>query len=167
MKGEHDMTLYEIDKAITDLADPETGEITDFEALDNLQMARDQKIENIACYYKNLVSDAEAIKAEKDALTERQKAAENKAARLKEYLSYALRGEKFSTPKCAVTFRKTTSVNVDNPSAAIEWAEMNGHKECVRYKAPEISKSELGKVLKTGQEVPGAALVEGLSVGVK
>lgn len=161
------MTLYEIDKAIMDLADPETGEITDFEALDNLQMARDQKIENIACYYKNLVSDAEAIKAEKDALTERQKAAENKAARLKEYLSYALRGEKFSTPKCAVTFRKTTSVNVDNPSAAIEWAEMNGHKECVRYKAPEISKSELGKVLKTGQEVPGAALVEGLSVGVK
>ena len=161
------MTLYEIDKMITDLADPETGEITDFEALDNLQMARDQKIENIACYYKNLVSDAEAIKAEKDALTERQKAAENKAARLKEYLSYALRGEKFSTPKCAVTFRKTTSVNVDNPSAAIEWAEMNGRKECVRYKAPEISKSELGKVLKTGQEVPGAALVEGLSVGVK
>ena len=161
------MTLYEIDKMITDLADPETGEITDFEALDNLQMARDQKIENIACYYKNLVSDAEAIKAEKDALTERQKAAENKAARLKEYLSYALRGEKFSTPQCPVTFRKTTSVNVDNPSAAIEWAEMNGHKECVRYKAPEISKSELGKVLKTGQEVPGAALVEGLSVGVK
>ena len=161
------MTLYEIDKMITDLADPETGEITDFGALGNLQMARDQKIENIACYYKNLVSDAEAIKAEKDALTERQKAAENKAARLKEYLSYALRGEKFSTPKCAVTFRKTTSVNVDNPSAAIEWAEMNGHKECVRYKAPEISKSELGKVLKTGQEVPGAALVEGLSVGVK
>ena len=92
------MTLYEIDKAITDLADPETGEITDFEALDNLQMARDQKIENIACYYKNLVSDAEAIKAEKEALAERQKVAENKAARLKEYLSYALHGEKFSRP---------------------------------------------------------------------
>ena len=154
------MTLYEIDKAITDLADPETGEITDFEALDNLQMARDQKIEN-------LVSDAEAIKAEKEALAERQKVAENKAARLKEYLSYALHGEKFSTPKCAVTFRKTTSVNVDNPSAAIEWAELNGHKECIRYKAPEISKSELGKVLKAGQEVPGAVLVEGISVGVK
>ena len=161
------MTLYEIDKAITDLADPETGEITDFEALDNLQMARDQKIENIACYYKNLVSDAEAIKAEKEALAERQKVAENKAARLKEYLSYALHGEKFSTPKFAVTFRKTTSVNVDNPSAAIEWAELNGHKECIRYKAPEISKSELGKVLKAGQEVPGAVLVEGISVGVK
>ena len=87
------MTLYEIDKAITDLADPETGEITDFEALDNLQMARDQKIENIACYYKNLVSDAEAIKAEKEALAERQKVAENKAARLKEYLLRATRGE--------------------------------------------------------------------------
>lgn len=160
------MTLYEIDKAIMDLAD-ENGEITDFEALDNLQMARDQKIENIACYYKNLLSDAEALKAEETAFAERRKAAENKAARMKEYLAYALNGEKFQTPKCSVTFRKTTSVNVDNPSAAIEWAELNGHKECVRYKAPEISKSELGKVLKAGQEVPGASLVEGLSVGVK
>ena len=158
------MTLYEIDKEIMDLADLETGEITDFEALDNLQMARDQKIENIACYYKNLVADAEAIKAEKDALAERQKAAENKAARLKEYLSYALHGEKFSTPKCAVTFRRTTSVNVEDPSAASLVVEQ---KLCVRYKAPEISKSELGKVLKAGQEVPGAALVEWLSVGVK
>lgn len=66
-----------------------------------------------------------------------------------------------------MTFRKTTSVNVDNAfPPAIEWAELNGHKECIKCKAPEISKSELGKVLKAGQEVPGAVLVEGISVGV-
>lgn len=161
------MTLYEIDQAIMNLADPETGEISDFDALDSLQMERDQKIENIACYYKNLVSDAAALKAEETAFSDRRKAAERKAERLKEYLSYALSGEKFQTPKCSVTFRKTTRVQVDNPSVAIEWAEINGHRECVKYLAPEIGKTELGKILKSGQEIPGAELIEGLSVLVK
>ena len=54
------MNLYEIDAAITALVDPETGEISDFDAFDQLSMARDQKIENIALYYKNLVADAAA-----------------------------------------------------------------------------------------------------------
>ncbi len=98
------MTLYEIDKAITDLADPETGEITDFEALDNLQMARDQKIENIACYYKNLVSDAEAIKAEEEALAERQKVAATRG----EVLHAEMRGDvpKDHFRKCGQPFRR-------------------------------------------------------------
>ena len=161
------MTLYEIDKAIMDLADPETGEITDFDALDALSMERDKKIENIACYYKNLVADADALKREEEAFAERRKSAENKAKRLKEYLSYVLKCNKFHTPKCAVSFRKTTSVSVSDLSCAIEWAEMNGHKECVRYKAPEISKSELAKILKSGVEVPGVELIQSLSVGVK
>jgi len=161
------MTLYEIDRAIMNLSDPETGEITDFDALDNLSMERERKIENIACFYKNLVSDAAAMKAEEDALEERRKVTENRAKRLKEYLSYTLQGEKFQTAKCAVSFRKTTSVSVLDPSCAIEWAEMNGHKECVKYKAPEISKAEIAKLLKAGVDVPGAELVQSLSVGVK
>ena len=77
------MNLYEIDAAITALVDPETGEVSDFDAFDRLSMARDQKIENIALYYKNLVADAAAYKAEKLAFADRQKAAENKAQRLK------------------------------------------------------------------------------------
>lgn len=161
------MTLYEIDKAIMDLVDPETGEITDFDALDALSMERNRKIENIACYYKNLAAAADALKREEETLAERRKSTENKAKRLKEYLSYALNGEKFQTPKCAVSFRKTTSVSVSDPSCAIEWAEMTGHKECVRYRAPEISKSEIAKILKSGVEVPGAELVQSISIGVK
>lgn len=161
------MTIYEIDQAILNLVDPETGEITDFEALDNLSMERDRKIENIACYYKNLTSDVAAIKAEEESLSERRKAIENKAIRLKDYLSYILHGEKFQSARCAVTFRKSTSVSVRDPLCAIEWAEMNGHKECVRYKAPEVSKSEIGKLLKAGVEIPGCELVEGLGIGVK
>ena len=60
--------LYEIDKGIMECLDAETGEVIDPERLDALFMERNQKIENVACWVKNLLSDAEAIKAEKDAL---------------------------------------------------------------------------------------------------
>jgi hypothetical protein len=38
------MTLYDIDQRIADLIDPATGEITDYAALDELAMAREDKI---------------------------------------------------------------------------------------------------------------------------
>ena len=60
------MKLYEIDNAIMDCVDMETGEIIDVERLSALQMERDQKIEGIGCWIKNLLSDAKALKEEKD-----------------------------------------------------------------------------------------------------
>ena len=48
------MTLYEINEAIRNAIelgfDPETGEILDASALEQLQMDRDEKIENICLY---------------------------------------------------------------------------------------------------------------------
>ena len=67
------MNIYEIEQAITDLVDPETGEITDFEALDALSMARDEKIENVALWTKNLNAEAKAIREEEKALAEYQR----------------------------------------------------------------------------------------------
>ena len=77
------MKLYEIDQALVDLVDNETGEIIDIEVFDSLQMERDEKIESIALYIKDLKAEAEALKAEKLAFAERQKVAENKAESLK------------------------------------------------------------------------------------
>ena len=104
------MKLYEIDNAIMDCVDMETGEIIDIERLSALQMERDQKIEGIGCWIKNLLSDAKALKEEKDNLAARQKVAENKAASLKEFLSKYLDGEKFKTAKDLVIFRAGTRV---------------------------------------------------------
>ena len=42
----------------------ETGEIINPEQLEALSMERDAKIENIAMWYKNLLSDAEQYKTE-------------------------------------------------------------------------------------------------------
>lgn len=58
------MNLYEIDAAIMACIDEETGEITDPAKLDELDMTRDQKIENIALYIKDLRAEASAIKVD-------------------------------------------------------------------------------------------------------
>ena len=68
------MKLYEINAALEALVDPETGELMDYDAFEALQMARDDKIEGMALWYKDMVAEAKAIKEEADTLTARRKA---------------------------------------------------------------------------------------------
>ena len=158
------MTIYEIDQAIMECIDMETGEIIDTEQLDKLQMERETKIEGVACWIKDLKAEAEALKNEKQALAERQKVAENKAESLKKWLAYALQGEKFKTPKCAISFRKSEAVEVTD-----EGLEnlMKEHDELLTYKAPEPNKTAIKQALKDGLNVAGIQLVQNISTIIK
>lgn len=62
------MNLYEIDSAILDCVDAETGEIFDMDKFEELSLTRDAKVENICLWIKNLKAEAEALKAEKRCL---------------------------------------------------------------------------------------------------
>ena len=59
-------TLYEIESAIYNCVDGETGEVIDEEKLNALMMERSAKLEGVALWIKNLESDAAAIRAERD-----------------------------------------------------------------------------------------------------
>ena len=158
------MTIYEIDKAIMDCVDLETGEIIDTEQLDKLQMEREKKLENVACWIKDLKAEAEALKAEKQALAERQRVAENKAESLKKWLAYALQGEKFKTTKCAISFRKSEAVEVTDEGLN---NLMKEHDELLTYKAPEPNKTKIKQALKDGLSVEGVQLVQNISTIIK
>ena len=154
------MTIYEIDQAIMRCVDLETGEIIDTEKLDKLQMEREKKLENVACWIKDLKAEAEALKNEKQALAERQKVAENKAESLKKWLAYVLDGQKFSTSKCAVSFRKTEAVEVTTDGLN---NLMKEHDELLTYKAPEPNKTAIKQALKDGLSVEGGQLIQNIS----
>ena len=153
------MTLYEINQAIMDCIDSETGDIIDAELLDSLQMERTEKIENVACWIKELKAEAEALKAEKLAFAERQKVAENKAESLKNWLAYVLNGEKFKTTRASITFRATDKVEITDI--------MQLDESFLRYKEPEADKTAIKEAIKAGQEVAGATLVSSTSVIIK
>ena len=153
------MRLYEIDEAILSCIDTDTGEILDADKLNALQIEREKKLENVALWIKNLISDAEALKAEKQAFADRQKAAENKAESLKKWLTEALSGEKFKTTRVAVSFRKTKSVQVEDI-----WKLDDSF---VKYAEPTPDKAAIKKAIEAGQEVTGATLVENVSCSIK
>lgn len=153
------MNLFEINEEIMKCVDGETGEIIDVEKLEQLQMEETSKIENIACWIKNLLSDAEALKAQKQTFADRQKAAENKAESLKKYLTNYLAGQKFSTDKVAISFRKTSSVNVTDISALPE--------QYLKFADPTPDKTAIKSAIKEGAVIKGAEIVEGQSISIK
>lgn len=130
------MSIWEIEQSIMALVDPETGEITDFEALDNLAMARDEKIENLALWIKNLNAEAKAIREEEKNLAERRQKAENKAESLKAYLTQVLNGEKFKTAKTEVSWRESETVEVS--SSFVYWAKNLNLSKFLNIPAPPL-----------------------------
>lgn len=153
------MKLYEIDEAILNCIDIETGEVIDTEQLDKLTMEREAKLENVACWIKELKAEAEALKAEKMAFAKRQQVAENKMESLKKYLEYALDGQAFKTVRASVTFRKSQAVEI----ADIYKLDEN----YLRYKEPEADKTAIKEAIKQGKTVAGATLIENTSVIIK
>ena len=152
--------LYEIDNEILDCVDMETGEIIDEEKLEALEMERDKKIEGIILWRKDIVAEADAVKAEAKKLSERAKALDNKAEQLKTYINNALEGNKFKTERCSVSYRKSTSVVIDDVHLLpIEvWKDVD---------ESWISKSKIKEMLESGKEVKGAHQEEKQSIIIK
>ena len=159
------MTIYEIDNEIMNCIDMETGEVIDTDKLNELQMERDAKIENVALWIKELKAEAEAIKNEKQALAERKRVAENKAESLKNWLAYALNGEKFKTAKCSISYRNSESVEVTEEGLE---ALMRDHEDLLTYKTPEPNKEAIKDAIKNdGLTVAGVQLIQKTSTIIK
>lgn len=152
------MNLYEINKAMQECINLETGEI-DLELFEKLQLEKDEKIENVALWIKNLSSDVESMENEKKAFEERIKACKNKVSSLKTYLEMVLNGEKFQTSRCSITFRKSKSIEVTDISKL--------EKNYLKYAEPTADKTAIKKAIEGGATVAGASLVENLNVQIK
>lgn len=152
--------LYEIDQGILECLDLETGEVIDPDRLESLQMERSQKIENVCLWVKNLLSDAEAIKAEKDALADREAKCRKKAEALKKWLGMALEGQKFDTARCAVSFRRSETVEV----ADVTLLPVELQRVTTKI---EPNKTAIKALLKDGRSVVGCSLVENQNINIK
>lgn len=170
------MTLYDIDAQIAALdgaaeddmlIDEETGELVSVsQALDALRMEREAKLENVACWVKNLSAEADAIREEEDRLFKRRKAAETKAANLKSWLLAAMTREdgttdKLKTGRVMVSVKKNPPSTVVDDEALLPWAYKTV-KEIVAQ-----DKAAIKAAILAGEEVPGAHLEYGRSVVIK
>lgn len=140
--------------------DPETGEVYPLtEDLMNtlvemFQMEFDEKIVELRNQYINLTAEAEAIKAEKMKLADRQKKAEDRAERTKRWLAYLLKGEKFQKDAVRISYRRSEEVKFDNddPEKFVLWADKN-FPSLLKYADPVPKKDDIKKAIKAGMEV--------------
>ena len=147
--------LYEIDALIEECVDMETGEIIDREKLESLQMEKREKVRNIACWIKNLRSDAAAYAEEEESFYKRKQAALKKAASLEAYLADALHGEKVKGKEFSISYRKSDSVEVA-PEAVAKLPD-----EFKVFAPPRANKKALKEAIKNG------AVFEGVQVVIK
>lgn len=165
------MKIFEIDaeieRLIEDSVDPETGESNlDFDAVESLQMERAKAVENLALYYKNLCAEAEAIEAEEKNLAKRRKVTENAAERVRGYLEYVLKGERFKSPRVIVSYRNTPSVSLDD-EVFMAWAAENSPSLIRTTVKTEPDKAAIKDALRNGEDIKGAALVIKTTLNVR
>ena len=157
------MTLFEIDKAIQDFEfeiDEETGEILNPNALEELEMAREQKIENVGLYIKNLEAEATAVENQEKIFADRKKRIKKKIEGLKSFLGYALQGEKFRTDKVEMSFRRSESVHITD-----EYLIPDEYKVCTVVKKPD--KKVIKDAIKAGKDIMGVELIEKQNIQIK
>lgn len=156
--------LYEIDRALYQLleydmaVDEDTGEVLFEESdIDNLLLSRDEKIENTACYIKNLLSDIDQIKAEEKSLKERRQSKEKKVERLKDYIAKSMLtfgDKKFESPRVSLSFRKSNQVEIaEGASVPDDYLTIKVEKNPNKTKLKDA-------ILKQGLKFDGITIVE-------
>ena len=168
------MRLYDIENGIIELLERgfndacvnEDGEI-DFELaqqfLEALEGEREEKLESIALYVKELYHEADAIAQEELKLKKRRQAKEKKAERLKEYLKSSLLGfgsKKFETPRVVLSFRSSKSVVITDESKIDE-------KYMKAKVVVTVDKTAIKDALDKGEVVEGATIEEKQNLQIK
>ena len=150
--------LYEIKQDIMDCIDMETGEITDPERLEQLQIDRHEKLRNIAFVAINASADITAYREQEKRFTAKRKAAEKTLAWAKETLSRELAGQKMKEAEFTVSYRPSEAIEIDEGAdIPPEFLTMN----------PVIDKMSLKAALKEGAVISGCRLVQKQNIQIK
>lgn len=155
------MKLYEIDAAIMDCVDEETGEIVDVERLEALEMERDAKISNIGCWIKDLRAFQDAIKNEKKNLDKKLKVAENKEEQLTRFIERYLAGATFKDARVAMSYRKSTSTEIE------EGLDLNTLPDYCKKITIAANKTAIKEALQQGEVIEGCSLVTKNNIQIK
>lgn len=158
--NEIDGMIYNIQQLIQDGADQEQIQAL-LDAKDMLEMERGAKLEGYAMVVKNLESDVNGIDSEIKRLTERKRFMQNNITNMKQRMAETLQsveGNRLKTDKFTFSFRKSTSVQIEDETLIPPQF----------FKTiTSVSKSDLTKAIKNGEEIAGAKLVENQSLSIR
>jgi hypothetical protein len=148
------------------LTDLELDHVTLADTLEGARFPLEQKAISVAMIARNLESHAAAIKAARDEMGKREKAAENRAKWLKEYLLNNMQAAnitKIESPYFTLSIAK-------NPESVIVDCDTLIPADYFRQPEtppPVLDKTLVKKAIKDGFEVPGCHLESGVRLSIK
>lgn len=142
--------LYEIKNEFNELllmADEQGLSLDDIkDTIDGIEFEFEEKADSTAKMIRTLIADADAVKAEKDRLADREKALRNSADNLKKYLETMMLEvdkKKFKTKLFSFNIQKNA------PSVKVEVEELLSKKYLIPQ-PDKVDKKQLLKDLKAG-----------------
>ena len=158
------MKLYEIEEQINELlnnadVNEETGEvIIDFEKLQSLTMAKEEKIENVIKYYLDISGDIDKFASEIKSLAAKKKTLTNKQDSIKRWLDSLHQGTKAEYGTHSVSYRKSKKVVGENIEVLPE--------DCIKIEKTAVA-TQVKKLLESGVEIDGWQIVENQNIQIK
>lgn len=150
--------LYEIKQDILDCIDMETGEITDPERLEQLQIDKHEKLRNIAFVAINASADITAYREQEKRFTAKRKAAEKTLTWAKETLARELAGQKMKEAEFTISYRPSEVVEIDD--------DADLPAEFIKMKS-EWDKAAIKEALKEGAVFDGCRLVQKQNIQIR
>lgn len=168
--------LYEINEHIDELLralepDEETGELpeNEEELLDELMAAEEDRasvLKWIAKAALNARSEAMSAQVEAERLTERKRRAKSKEERLLAILDRECGGRKTDLGVATLSYRKSSSLDIDDETACVEWLKDTGNAGAYK-ETISINKVLLKRAMGEENEVPGAHVVSRMSASLR
>lgn len=139
-----------------------------FDTLEGIEEEFNFKAENTAQYIKSLKAEEAAIKSEEDKLKKRRQQYSRKIECMTVYLKNCMMQmgvKKIETPRARITIRNNApSLKIADEISFINMLQENSRDDLLKYELPEIRKSEIKKLIKSGEVFPGAVLESSQSV---
>ena len=171
------MKLYEINSELITLLDrlepdPETGEVPAnyeeiIEEINALSLQREEILQYLAKLVMNLRSVAAAIKEEETRLKKRREAFEGREQRVMRVLDRECGGQTTDLGIATLSYRITSRVDISDEASAVKWLKEHDYTSAFKVPEPTVYKAEVKKLISTGQEIPGCALIEDRACNLK
>ena len=163
-----ELTLFQIPalmrQALDNLEiDEETGEILNADELNKLELSAKDKITNTARYLRECSVLLDAMKQAKQNIDTRMKTLQKRI----DYLTglsldgmAALGVKKIEEPDIRISTRKSVGTVIENEEAIPS-------KFVTIVQTQKINKTEIKKAIQSGEDVPGAYLIENINLAIK
>ncbi|ECB9670676.1 siphovirus Gp157 family protein [Listeria monocytogenes] len=132
------------------------------DTLDAITDGFHDKAENIAKIIKSLAADAEMAGTEAKRLLKRKQALENNVQKLKTYLQTEM--ERMEIRKINSTL---FTIQIQKNPVSVEIVDDSFLQAFFLLQEPKIDKKRIAEILKSGEEVKGARLVESESIRIR